>query len=526
MTKKSIYFGVFILFIAGIISCEKDFQDIGSSVINNTKFKTKDTILSVVVTNKEITNVRADGIALGGALGQYLLGVYNNPNYEKIEASIVSQLLMVNGLKVSDSAASTYGDHVTLVTKIDTAFLKLPYQATAKDANSATAEYVLDSIIGDRTKAFNLNIYQSGTYLNKLNPADPSKAYSYQSDFVYQKLGGELNATKDFKFIPNPADTAIIIKRRLSNGEIYLRDTVSFASKIPFARIPLDEDKMKALFLDKYESTEFASQEAFNQYFKGLYIEASGNEGSLISFNINNSNQELRPSIEIHFTTTAVKDDGVNPPEVLDTILKTNSFALANFSNSIYKMNHKTYPVDKNIVVQGAAGSMAEVKIFGEDANNNKISDQLEALRGKNWLINDASLTFYVNQDIVQHDTIGTPFRLYLFKINENSSPSQITDIFTEGQFTFGGNLNIVDGKPDSYTFRITDYVSDFINEGLSYNPKLGLKVFNNTDAPANVLDTIIDPYSWNPKAVTLLNHLSTNGARKARLKISYTIKE
>ena len=89
MTKKSVYFGVFILFIIGIISCEKDFNDIASNVVKNTKFDTKDTIIEVVITNKAITSVRADGLTIGGTLGQYLLGVYNNSNYEKIEASIV-----------------------------------------------------------------------------------------------------------------------------------------------------------------------------------------------------------------------------------------------------------------------------------------------------------------------------------------------------------------------------------------------------------------------------------------------------
>ena len=36
-------------------------------------------------------------------------------------------------------------------------------------------------------------------------------------------------------------------------------------------RIPLNEDKFKELFLDKYESSEFESQDAFNDYFRGLF---------------------------------------------------------------------------------------------------------------------------------------------------------------------------------------------------------------------------------------------------------------
>ena len=68
---------------------------------------------------------------------------------------------------------------------------------------------------------------------------------------------------------------------------------------MPFAAIPLNEDKFKRLFLDKYGSSDFDSQDAFNNYFRGLILEASGNEGSLISFNFNNSVAALRPSIEV-----------------------------------------------------------------------------------------------------------------------------------------------------------------------------------------------------------------------------------
>ena len=525
ITKKSTYIGVFILFLIGVISCEKDFNDIGSSVINNTKFNTKDTILEVIITNKEIKSVRADGLALGGTLGQYLLGVYNNPDYEKVEASIISQLVVTPGIKLVEK---TYGADTTVVSTIDTVYLKLPYQATLKESNSNVADYNLDSIIGDQTKAFNLNIYQSNTYLSRLNPTDPSKANSYLSNFPYQKLPSVLNLNANYQFRPNAKDTAFLVKRKLSNGLSYRTDTITLPNRNPFARIPLDKNKIKQLFLDKYGSSDFATQEAFDQYFKGLYIEASGNEGSLISFSVTNSNAALKPSLEIHYTNTVLKGGTT----IIDTIQKTNSYNLSNFSNSIYKMNDgndKTYPENGNIVLQGTGGNMANVTLFGPDTDNNGIADQIEALRKKNWLINDASLTFYVNQNIVDFDTIAIPYRLYLYKDPAPIKPSQIIDVFTEGQSIFGGNLELSEKKPNKYTFRITDYVSDLLanTNNTNYIPMLGLKVYNSTDGPARVTDTIVEPYSWNPKVVTLLNHDKLlNGERRAQLKISYSIKK
>lgn len=510
MTKKSVYFGVFILFIIGIISCEKDFNDIASNVVKNTKFDTKDTIIEVVITNKAITSVRADGLTVGGTLGQYLLGVYNNPNYEKIEASVVSQLALDNTVRVADK---TYGTDTTVVTTIDTVFLKIPYQGTLK--TDSRSEYVLDSIIGDKTKAFNLNLYRTETYMNRLSPSDPSKLNNYSSDATYQVLPGELNAQVDYPFIPNALDTMMIYKRRLSTGTVYRTDTLKLSNNNPFARIPLDEAKIKQIFVDEYEtSSHFETQEAINDYFKGLYIEAKGNEGSLMAFNIATTNFDLKPSIEIRYTKTVLKGG----TEVVDTIVKTNSFLLSNFSTSLYKMDEKVYPNDKNIIIQGAAGNMAQIKMLD--------NSQLNTLKSKNWLINEASLTFYVNQDIVGQDTIQTPYKLFLYK--DGNYKAQIKDHLSEGPAIYDGNLVITDKKPDYYMFRITDYVSDLLNGTITDNPILGLKVFNNpTDGFISPIDTLVTDHNWSPKAVTLLNHDKvSNGERRARLKISYSIKK
>lgn len=501
---------MFILFITMVVSCEKDFKDIATSVVSNTKFETKDTIIDIVITNKQITSVRADGLTIGGTLHQYLLGVYNNPNYEKIEASIVSQLALDTGISFKDVGERVYGNDTTIVTTIDTVFLKLPYQATLKIGTKS--EYTLDSIIGDQTKPFTLNLYRTDTYMSKLDPVNPSKASNFQSDRTYQILPGELNTQVNYPFIPKATDTMMVFKRRLSNGVIYKTDTIRLSNKNPFARITLDEAKMKQIFVDQYDTPNFATQDAIEQYFKGLYIQATGNEGSLVSFKINSADLSLRPSIEVKYTRTVLKGGTT----VLDTIEKTNSFLLSNFSTSVYKMDEKVFPNNGNIVLQGTAGNMGQVQILA--------ANELNALRSKNWLVNDASLTFYINQNIAGTDTISTPYKLFLYK--DGSPKSQIKDIITEGPESFGGNLVINNKKPDYYTFKITDYISDLLNGQSNYNPILGLKVLNSSDIPKTSTDTLVTNYSWTPKVVTLLNHLNSNGARKARLKISYSKKK
>ncbi len=97
--KKSFYVGVLLFIFSGVISCEKDFTDIGTSIINNTQFNTKDTILDILITNSPVESVRADGISI--KLGQYILGVNNSTDYEKIEASIISQVGISSNLSVT-----------------------------------------------------------------------------------------------------------------------------------------------------------------------------------------------------------------------------------------------------------------------------------------------------------------------------------------------------------------------------------------------------------------------------------------
>lgn len=514
--RKSVYVGVLFCISLAIISCEDDFTDIGSNIISNTKFDTNSITVDVSAENSPIETVQSDNISR--QLNQYLLGIYARSEYEKLEASIVSQVSISADLKVIDDA-NIYGADTTVVTKIDTVFLKLPYQVTL---NSTTSEFELDSIIGDATKSFNLNVYRSNTYLNLYNPTDPTKFNKFYSNDVFEKNGDELNDVVDFPFLPNANDTALVVKRRMYDNTIATLDTIQYFNSValtlpvPFARIPLNEDKIKELFLDKYESTEFASQQAFNDYFRGLILEATGTEGSLISYNFNNTNINFNPSIEIYYTNTILKGGNT----ILDTISKNDSFPLSGFRVNTFKMEDKVYPINEEIIIQGTAGSEGEITLFDQ----NKI-DELSA---NNWLINDATLTFYINQS---SDTTFVPERLYLYKDNKDlaiPSLSQITDAYTES-FDGGIQGDLVrdaDGKVEKYNFKLTDYISNILNSETDYSPSLKLKAYNPTDEPSSTTDTIFRNYNWNPKAVTLFNNTVGDSNKKAVLKISYSEKK
>ena len=507
--RKSAYIGVLLFVFSGVISCEEDFTDIGTSIVGNTKFNTGTIILEVEVTQRNIEAIRGDNISIA-SVGEFLLGVYQDPTkqYEKIEASFVSQIALAAGVDVTDGVTDT----TTVTSVFDYAFLKFPYIATQGDDNAdGTPTFTLDSLLGTTISGVTLNVYRNNTFLNTLDPQNPSQSNSFSSDFAYDK--GEQLAV-DFKFIPNDIDTIYEYDRTLKSG-VKIKDTLKLVNANPFLVIPLDKTLMKSLFYDKFEDTEFESQEALTNYFRGIIIEASGTENSLIPLSFIG---DLIPTLEVNYTNTV---ENTATGVVTDTIKKMASFPISGVQNRIYKMTPESNGVNtEQVIIQGAAGKAADVKILQ--------GTQLEELKAKDWLINDATLTFYIDQN---RDTTAIPLRLHLYKEEPNYA-AQIKDAYSEGFDVFSGVLEKDGVKNDSYSFKITDYISDVLGPAATKNSNLVLKVYNTTDIPVqnNALDTIITNYSWNPRAVTLTNHLPNNGViegtRKAQLKISYSEKK
>ena len=199
--KKSVYVSVFLIAFSGIISCEKDFTDIRTTIITNNVFSTDNVLVDIEIENKEVDRFRTDNINLStGQYGQYLLGIYNNANYEKLEASVLSQVQLPSSHKYTNE---TYGADTTVISTIDTVFLKLPYQATLTENDDSDPTYSLDSIFGNQEMAFTLNLYQSDEYLSTLDLDDPTQISNYFSDEDFQITGSPLNSFIDYKFRPN-----------------------------------------------------------------------------------------------------------------------------------------------------------------------------------------------------------------------------------------------------------------------------------------------------------------------------------
>lgn len=521
MTTKIVnsikYIAIFSIVLMSVIACEKDFQNVGVGLVDNDLFTTDKETFEVVTYNH---NVSASRISNGNP---HLLGVIKDDTFGLLKASVIGQLRL---------GSIIFSDNMS----IDAVILDIPYYATKLDDNEdSTPNFELDSIIGNQDIEFNISIYENGTYINSLDPLNPTQRKKYYSDETYIKKAQLYSG----QFKPNKNDTVFYIDRRFLDGDpltVDDRDTIKKETVIPSIKIPLDTTFFRTNFIDQQDSGAFDSNDSFINYFRGLIIEADGTDGSLMTLAMSNA------VMTFYYTNVVLKDESTTTGDLngdgdtndTDVPVKTKQAAAFNlnglisgtydrdYSQATSDINTKlTNPDTDNgedkLYIQGAAGSIALIDLFKDfDAA------QLDEIRDENWLINDAKLTLYVEN---QSDTI-IPQRLYLYNYENNS---QILDAMTEAPLReFDGALRKDDdNKPLKYEFTITDYISEVLKSDDPLSLKqLAIKVSHPSDGPTAENDTIIKDFSWNPKGVVVKGNKLTSATDEQRLKLEifYTI--
>ena len=508
MTTKVVstfkYLGIFSLVFFSLISCEKEIESIGVNLVDNDTFSTDKITTEVITASKNVDRVPAN------LLNQYLLGVYADDEFGKLTASVVTQLSLPT---FGETYASGYGDDPA----IDSVLINIPYQATRlEDYTDGKPKFSVDSVFGNQDVAFKLDIFELKTFLNTLDPNDPSKQAIYYSDKEFQK-GTTPLFSGDFKV--NANDTVTYIKRYLNDGiTVFDIDTIKRDDLSPSINIPLNETLIHQLFVENPSNSEFVTSDNFNHYFRGLFIEASeltNEKAHILSLNIETAKMVIYYSKTQDETDVQDLNGNGTTGELNVRTKHTYNFTFGSIKSNVLKRDYTTSKAsgDDRIYVQGAAGSIATVELF----SNENLTD----LRANNWLINDANLTLYVDQNASSNIV---PEQLFIYNYDENE---QLLDMVSEGISTVGGTLERDDdGNPYKYVFKVTDYISELLKSDLE-EPldlvKLGIKVYNSTDAPSSTSDLTIKDYSWTPKGVVLYNHNPSAGDKRVKLEVSYT---
>lgn len=526
--------GVGALCLLGVVACEKDLEDIAVDLTGERPFGVGDSIIEVIAYNVSIDSNRTDNNNTN-KLPLYLFGLNRDNDFGRMRSKIVSQVYL------PVFTALDWGDNAV----VDEVVVELPYYY-ARDGEQGAVDpdtgdpilgedgdtlqvpnFILDSVYGNRDVEFQTRVFELGTFLNTLDPTDPTKPNSYYSnrDFDVRDLlhEGTMRADRN--------DTVYYVERRFLDGNpstVDDIDTIKLDPLAPSIKFRLDKQFFQDRFVDHDNPVDFENNDNFTRYFRGLYIDALGIDGALMNLTLNPANMTIYYSND-EITDEADGEDLNNngitgETDILIKVKQQAIFPLGGVAAGSYQrdyggsaiqpylLNPDSINGEPTLFVQGAAGSQAVIELFDEE--------NLEELRNKNWLINEANLIVYLDGD--QNEV---PNRLLLYKYDYDSFVDDLYDP-RFGPDEFGGELEYdSNGNPERYKFKITSYITDVLKSTEEQKQaRLALRNYVRTDLPDfALLDTVVPDWNWIPKGVTLHGSRPASNEKRVVLEIFYT---
>jgi hypothetical protein len=528
---------VIVLSFLSFVSCDKDFNSLGSDLIDGNHF---------VLERYPVQNLTAYSKSTGPVQSNNLpinaLGIYKDPYFGTTKAHFVSQVEL-----------SIANPTIGYQPEIDSVYMYVPYFSTYKSATEAGERiYELDSVHDySETAKFKLHVYENGYYLRDYDPSDDfesaQKYYSNEKSLVDVYKGTELlnNSTKlsqneEFVF----SNKEIYIYKTNGSGQYLDTNGAVLANQTdPTLRV-IKERKLPGMWLDlktsffqqKILNTSTSSalfnNNAFKEYFRGLLFEVeaiSPDQGALAMLDFSSSEIKIIYKAAALAPTTEVP----NPTKTRRTLslqmgYKSTGNKKANSINFIEHTRTAAYNSsltssdivngDSKLYLKGGNGSVAFIDVFGPDVkkvvndvlvsdpNGNGVPDELDELRINmklnQWLVNEANLVFYIDKTAMADSKQIEAERIYIFDATnhkpiidyyaDNSSGSN----FKKNKISFGGIIQRetvadVNGikKGIKYKVRLTEYINQLIkNESTDYddNVRLGVAVIEDINSPAN----------------------------------------
>lgn len=496
-----------VIAVCGLVtffSCEDDFSSVGGDVIGENDFVTEPyDAVDITAYSKKITAVQTSG------LPEYMLGTYYDPVYGLSQASILSQLTL-------SDLDPDFGNNPVL----DSVVMVIPLHSTVVGQEGEAKKYELDSIYG--AGSMHLSVYESQYFLRDLDPNSGFEQqqlyYSNQKTEFENHLGallfqGDVFFQKNEVVVPSEEDTL-----RLS----------------PRLRIHLDKSYFQTKIIDNQGTQAFVSNSNFKSFFRGLYLKAtsSQNSGSMAAIKIAGS------KVILYYTQTVTNDEG-NAEQVQASYQLLFSGNTVNVYDNNFLVDLSTQDMaqgESNLYLKGGEGSMVVVDLFtGPDSDGDGASDQLENLRQKNWLINEANLTFVVNENKVAEGE-KEPLRVFVYDLSDNETLVDYRNDITASEDTplysrliHLGRLKIDENGNRYYKIRLTDHIRYVLNED-STNVKLGLVVAANVN-----INTFLElkggttgvqlptTSAVTPEGTVLYGNTAADDAKKLKLRIYYT---
>lgn len=508
-------------------SCEEDIGTIGSEIIGDQDVNaTLDDTKTVRSYSRKLVPVQSNELPI------YQLGVYNDPVYGTSKVNLLTQLTLNNA-----------NPNFNFFPVLDSVVLYIPYFSESTANSEGVNTFVLDSVYGN--SPINIEIFESNYFLRDFDPGsgfeDTQNYFTNQND-LFESYQGELIHTIS-NFVPSNESYLISTTSGINDDDDAEEEEEDVTELIPGIRVRLNEEINQDYWVEKIiereDTPDLLNNNNFREYFRGLFFKVNGNGDNLVKFNLDDA------SISLHYT---YQTDS-NPPS--DDIPRTASvFTLGFDAINVNVFENQLTPSiaadlqnpdftngEERLYVHGGDGIITLVELFGDDEDGNGVPDELDQMRRDEWLINEANLIFYVDKDAVTGGS-QEPERLVLYDLENGSALVDYALDTTEGNeaidayTTHLGRLERgSDGNGDFYKIRITNYLSDLINENTD-NVPLGLVVSQNVGEPGfQELETPQAPGVNEVPASSVIAHegtvlhgnASSNESRKLKLQIYYT---
>ena len=507
MKKSFLKISSLLFLFVLLISCDKDFNSLDSDVIGDDHFDLVYDEASLVAYSKATGVVQTNNLPLNA------LGIYKNDFFGTTKAHFVTQVEL-------GSENPSFGFNPI----IDSVYLYVPYFVDSDVTTETSGEriYNLDSIYGNAEAGkFRLKVLENGYYLRDFDPADNLQtSQKYFNDDKATKI----DPFKGSELLNNSSNIAQNDEFYFSKKELYIYKTngaglyvdsngavlsdqnnvtlrVIKERKTPGMWLDLKNSFFQQKILDAASTANLFSNNAFKNYFRGLVFEVeeiNPDQGALAVLDFSKAELKIlykaaseAISVENPTPTRTRRTFSLKMGYNASTTLRNNSINLLEYNNSTeydagLAGSNEVLGSDR-LYVKGGNGSVAFIDLFAPT--------ELETLRNnvatKNWLVNDARLTFYVDKTAMTNvPKTSEPERIYIYDATNNlvlvdyTFDSSSSANLKNSKVVFGGMIQRETTGPKKgikYTIRLTEHIKRILkadsNGEYQDNIKIGVSV-------------------------------------------------
>ena len=293
--------------------------------------------------------------------------------------------------------------------------------------------YDIDSLIGNREASFKVKVQELDYFLSTYDPSNNFETFLkyYSNDQVIENFTGKVLYDGEVEI---NTEEIVIYKEDDPDTDDVDESTQVKERLTPRLRIPIDKDYMQSKIIDMEGNIDLSNQDNFNLYFKGLFLSAYDFSDPLLLI-LNYADASINIVYEYdrynrNDTTDDTSDDTIDREE------KTFKLNLTGNQINILKQDPLSPEISK--ALNSNSEDLKRVYLRGGEGIMMEIdlfddgtgNDILGEIKSNGWLINEANLTMYIDKEAIDMSGgVIEPSRLFLYDI-ESKAP--VVDYFID----------------------------------------------------------------------------------------------